>query len=120
MRTFAMSISCKCRSIIITKQSYLIVQSLVTVHLRCVNFCRFCSMFLKNPRKLIHNNQHTLSKFDNNCAHIMPLLLGFFNVCLHKTHHVMALLSKFIVTISKMSKTDLVLCQDHYFGSYNM
>ena len=41
---------------------------------------------------------------------IMPLLLGPFY--LHKTHHVMALLSKSIAMTSEMSKTELVLHPD--------
>ena len=46
---------------------------------------------------------------------IMPRLLGSFNVLLHATHHMMALLSKSIGTTSEISKTELVLCPDHYF-----
>ena len=37
-----------------------------------------------------------------------------FYVPFHTTH-VMALLSKSIATTSEMSKTELVLCPDHYF-----
>ena len=38
---------------------------------------------------------------------------------LHKTHHVMALLSKSIPTTSEMSKTELVLHPATIFVSYN-
>ena len=46
---------------------------------------------------------------------IMLLLLSSFNVPLHTTHHMMALLSKLIATTSEMGKTELVLHPDHYF-----
>ena len=61
-----------------------------------------------NPQQLAYSANLTI------IVPIKPCLLSsLFNVPLHATHNMMALLSKLIATTSEMSKTELVLHPGH-------